>query len=61
MNGWENKVKILEEKNRKLQQAYDDLKEILNKEIERQQMEQKMSKKRFDEFSKNILEIEAKL
>ena len=60
MNGWENKVKILEEKNRKLQQAYDDLKEILDNEIERQAMEQKMNVKRVNELNKKILEIEAK-
>ena len=57
----ENKVNILEEKNRKLQQAYDDLKEILDNEIKRQQMEQKMNEKRFDELNKSIHEIEAKL
>ena len=60
VNGWENKVKILEEKNRKLRQAYDDLKEILDNEIERQAMEQKMNVKRVNELNKKILEIEAK-
>ena len=48
MNGWENKVNILEEKNRKLQRAYDDLKEILDNEIQRQVMEQKMNVERVD-------------
>ena len=61
MNGWENKVNILEEKNRKLQRAYDALKEILDTEIERQSMEQKMNVKRVDELNKKILEVEAKL
>ena len=61
MNGWENKVKILEEKNRKLKHAYENLKEILDNEIKRQALELKMNEKRVDELNKKILEIEAKI
>ena len=52
---------MLEEKNRKLQRAYDDLKEILDNEIQRQVMQQKMNVKRIDELNKKMLGIEAKL
>ena len=56
--GLKDKVRILEEENRKLQKAYNELKEILQNEIRRQAVQTKMNEKNVDELQKKFLNVD---
>ena len=54
-------MKALEAENQKLQKGYDDLKELLEKEIRREISQNKMNLANLEELHKKALGIDLKL